>query len=554
MRFDYLSEPVSSESPAGPDLDEEADSDYLNYVLAADGRMPERYFTVDQSSGNYVRFDSSTVDLAAEISAIDGLLRRTRDLRLLGFDARFHALAGDILGFCEAMQGMALLVGGFWAEYHPRAVDGDYIQRQNAIDGLDDQPRVVQPLQYANIAGGTRYRAVTYRNYLVATDKVTPREDEERVPLEEIARTISGLNQKGDPVEDLRKRVEDVHAAVQAALEAIAAIRQTFAANVDAEFVPSLKALPETLKGIADLITTYRRDLLPGGAAGEAGAEAGEEGETGGAAVPQGAVKTHAAARRALGAVERYLLFNEPSSPALVLVHQSRMLIGRPLVEALTALMPTASEQAALRFDAGFRFDIDLARMRSVTDDALAQYESELSAAATAEANEDSGVDGSELTDSGWGSSWGSSEESSEEPASVEPSSDSDGWGVSETEASGDAEGAAAEDESAGATEESAEAAPESDSAEAEAMPELEALLEAEAPAPAPAPAAPPPSGKFVATSRAQAADLISSTESFFRTVEPSSPLPTLLSKARGYLNRDFASILSELMPRAPEE
>lgn len=562
MRFDYLREPLSEDEPAGPDLDEEADAQYFNYVLSADSRMPERYFTVDQATDRYVQFDGSTIDLPGEVSAIDALLRRTRDIRLLGFDARFNALAGNIVGCCEAIEGMAIIVSSMWPSFHPRPMDGDYIQRQNVIDGLDDQPRIIQPLQHANIAGGTRSRAVTYRNYLVATDRVPAREDEERVPLEEIARTISGLNQRGEPVEDLRNRVEEVYGAVQRALAAIALITQTFTASVDAEFVPNLKALPETLRGIADLITTYRRDLAPDGGAEEAAGEdeAGDvPAEGGGVRLPAGAVKSHGAARKALGAVERYLLFNEPSSPALVLVHQSRMLIGRPLVDALEALMPDESSSAALRFDAGYPFSIDLTRMRTVTEDALGQYQYELDAAAAeadGEGESETAESGSGSDDSGWGSSWdgwGTSGESTEqasggETAGEEAVADStyeseatfESEGVSESEGAG--ETTPDTDENGGSWDAGAGAD--------DTVPPSEPAPEAARPPP-PAPAAP---AAFVANTRAEAADLISATESFFRTVEPSSPLPILLSKARGYLNRDFASILSELMPRRAEE
>ncbi len=69
-----------------------------------------------------------------------------------------------------------------------------------------------------------------------------------------------------------------------------------------------------------------------------------------------------------------------------------------------------------------------------------------------------------------------------------------------------------------------------------------------------PPPAAAVPPGdkpQFVARTRADAAALMQSVENFFRRVEPSSPIPILLEKARGYLNRDFSSIMSELLPKA---
>jgi predicted component of type VI protein secretion system len=56
----------------------------------------------------------------------------------------------------------------------------------------------------------------------------------------------------------------------------------------------------------------------------------------------------------------------------------------------------------------------------------------------------------------------------------------------------------------------------------------------------------------FTAATRIEASQLLSSVESFFRQVEPSSPIPTLLIRARSYFGKDFSSILNEMMPPEP--
>jgi type VI secretion system protein ImpA len=62
-----------------------------------------------------------------------------------------------------------------------------------------------------------------------------------------------------------------------------------------------------------------------------------------------------------------------------------------------------------------------------------------------------------------------------------------------------------------------------------------------------------PGSAAFTARTRGQAAELMQHTELFYRAAEPSSAIPLLLSKARSYVSKDFASILSELIPRDPD-
>jgi len=50
-------------------------------------------------------------------------------------------------------------------------------------------------------------------------------------------------------------------------------------------------------------------------------------------------------------------------------------------------------------------------------------------------------------------------------------------------------------------------------------------------------------------TSRAEAGALMSALEQYFSATEPSSPIPLLLSRARGFLNQSFSAILAELLP-----
>ena len=53
---------------------------------------------------------------------------------------------------------------------------------------------------------------------------------------------------------------------------------------------------------------------------------------------------------------------------------------------------------------------------------------------------------------------------------------------------------------------------------------------------------------EFHAETRQEAEALISSVDAFFRTHEPSSPIPMLISKARAFMSRDFSAILADLI------
>ena len=161
---------------------------------------------------------------------------------------------------------------------------------------------------------------------------------------------------------------------------------------------------------------------------------------------PQGAparaeaitIASHAAAASALLAAEQYFGRLEPSSPALILVHQARLLVGKPLVAALEALMPDTAEHASIIVDTAAGFELNMTKMRAITED----Y------AATAE------------------------------------------------ETQGDAD------------------------------------------------------EPYTAGTRAEATALMAGVGAFFRTVEPSSPIPMVLGRAERFVNQSFQSIIADLIPK----
>jgi len=53
----------------------------------------------------------------------------------------------------------------------------------------------------------------------------------------------------------------------------------------------------------------------------------------------------------------------------------------------------------------------------------------------------------------------------------------------------------------------------------------------------------------FAVSTRREAGALMSALEGYYASFEPSSPIPVLLSRARGYLNQSFTAILSEFLP-----
>ena len=75
---------------------------------------------------------------------------------------------------------------------------------------------------------------------------------------------------------------------------------------------------------------------------------------------------------------EPWMTASEPSAPTLLLVRQSRMLIGRPLVEALELLLPELAEKAAISFGSSSGFVMSMNRLRSLSEGGQGQAAADL--------------------------------------------------------------------------------------------------------------------------------------------------------------------------------
>lgn len=451
--LDWLKDPVSDDAPCGPDLESTDDGPFLDYYYEAESRMPERFYIPAVESGGVVTkpawlFDRKTVAHKEELAEITKLLQRTRDLRLLSLLARFMVLAGRLPDYAEALVGIADVLEAFPDDVHPK----DVADRRGALEELGSNVSVVFPLQYAEIAGPGE---VSLRRQLVALGTANPRAGEDGLNTGKLTSEIAAPGN--------RKYVEEAHAALNTALAAMARIRSACLRNDMNPFNPAIEPAELAVKEMLGIIQSGRPDLAPWTADGDAPvgedvAEGGDEdaGDDADGDAPVGAAKpamvaaavvtkipNRAAALATIKAIEGYFATHEPSSPALLLVTQSRLLFGKPLVEALETLLPAHAGRAAIDFGAETGFVLDMGRLKMLAGEAVSQ------------AQDTSGED-----------------------------------------------------------------------------------------------AGPPPE----VNSRSDVAGHLSALEEFYRAREPASPIPVLLFRARTYLEKDFSSIVTEIIPAKVDE
>ncbi len=383
MSLDWLAEPVSDDAPCGPDLEASDDAAFVDYYYEAESRMPERFFVPgikapDDEFTPGVTFDPKSIPHAAEKKTITALLKRSRDLRLLSLLSRMMILAGRLPDFADAVEGIAILLESYPNEVHP--TDGS--DRRSAIDELGSSVVVGLPLQHVNLAGAGE---VTFRRYTVANGQAEPREGELGL------NSGTMLSEIGAPGN--RQAVEASHAALSKAADALTRIKSA-CLLLDNPFTPSLSNTLGIIADIQGLIHSGRSDLTPWSADGSA-APAAEAADEPAADTPQTddaptaaapaapsaaptsvaptSVPNRAAALQILTTVESYLATHEPAAPSLLLVTQARLLVGKPLVEAIETLMPEMANQTKMTFGSDNGFVLYMDRLKMLAGEGASQ-------------------------------------------------------------------------------------------------------------------------------------------------------------------------------------
>lgn len=377
LTLDWVTQPISEDLPCGPDLEVAEDEAFIDYYFEAEGRLPERYFVPgmrsdrEQLSDDKV-FDPASIDLKAERGEIEPLLRRSRDLRLLSLLARFNVLAGNTGGFADALDAMAGVLEAFPDAVHP-LIDTRASDRRAAVEMLTSPVTVIFPLHYLPLNG---QRAVSYRRWLVANAKAEPRKGEEDATP---AMILDGLREASSA-----RVVAQIQGDLTRAASALTRIARALKSHPRKPVNIGLDVTLEALAEVQGVIASARPDLPafaaqaifdapttpnispdapgliqpPSGGGGSAGAAAAQPGPV---------VKSLAEGRATLKAVEVYLATNEPSSAALLLITQARLLIGKPLVEALETLLPGDASKAVIDFGPATGFSISMERLRSLS-------------------------------------------------------------------------------------------------------------------------------------------------------------------------------------------
>jgi type VI secretion system protein ImpA len=337
--------PLSEDDPCGPDLDLVGDAEYLNFLAQVEGILPTSFFSVEDGKP----FDPSTIDLRGQLAAVDKLLARSRDIRLLVIRARLLVLNRDIAGFSVTIAAIAEWLDRFWDAVHPRPDEEKLAPRRATISALD-LPTVIFPLQYTPLFEGRRAGSVTYRAWSVATGEVKSRTGEVGVSAAVISEAIASAD-----TAELAAALKHV-ALLDASVQRICRAFEAHGSVV-------LAVLPEQVRKIRALIDPRGISSVSSTAGDNPLADSKQEAS----AVAAAPLVSIVEAERALAAIAEYYGRSEPSSPVLPLVRQAHQLIGKSFLEIMTILVPSHVDKAAFQIGTNPVFDLPVSKLSSVS-------------------------------------------------------------------------------------------------------------------------------------------------------------------------------------------
>lgn len=326
--IDKLLEPISEESPCGDDL--EYDPDFGELERAAQGKP-------GHSMGDEI-IEPEPPDWSEVIDAAEGLLGRTKDLRVAVHMAHASLNLDGLTGLAAGLELINKMLQQYWDEVHPELDaedDNDPTLRINSLMPLNAREEFLGSLDRAVLVSSKTLGKFSMRDIRIAGGEIAlPEGDETPVPdPSHIDAAFLDCEQ-----DELTANAD----AVSNCMETLAGLDEFTRDKVGAQFAPELGDLSSELKAVH---STLREQLARRGVELEPA-----EGEaTGSAAAPAsvpGEIRSREDAVRVLDRVSEYFRKNEPSSPVPLLLQRAKRLISKDFMEILRDLTPQGVSEA----------------------------------------------------------------------------------------------------------------------------------------------------------------------------------------------------------------
>ncbi len=337
VETEALLKEIDAENPCGEDL--EYDPEFIALEQAIKGK-PE------QQIGDTIQ-EAEPPNWKEVRKAVENLLARTRDLRVLIYYFRALSALEGLYGFAQGLDLINKLTAVFWQDIHPQLDpddDNDPTERVNILMSLCDFETSLKPLQRLAMVESRTFGKFSLRDLRIAEGQETPPKTGDETP------DLSSINGAFQDCEG--EQLLATAQSLSASLQSLNELENFVTEQVGVGAAPSFAELRKLLKEIDAIVSEWveRRGLNVGETVAdtETGTDIGEGG------VPQAktsvssgiaGINSSEDVRRTLNLICEYYKKHEPSSPVPILLQRVIRLIGKDFMEIMKDMAPNGVEQ-----------------------------------------------------------------------------------------------------------------------------------------------------------------------------------------------------------------
>lgn len=335
MNLDAWLEPTLGDPPCGPNL--EYDDDFRELEKAASG-TPELEFGTDNGDG-VTRIEGVGPDWVKVRKLAEGLLARTKDIRVAVFLTRALVHSDGLAGLEKGLQLVAGLLERFWDHVHPmldRDDNDDPTERVNALAGLVAEG-MVATVRDAWIVRSRQIGTLAVRDVEVAAGRLQPRNGAEAMSESQVIGVITaGIGEDAG----LALRVRNLDGLLKG-IDTLLSERVGSSQGID------LKPLQTVLYPVRQLVERCTGDSgEPELAGDDATPEGGSAAPVARAVARPGEINSRADVLQTLDRLCDFLARTEPGSPVPMVLRRAQKMMNMNFLELMNDLAPDGLNQA----------------------------------------------------------------------------------------------------------------------------------------------------------------------------------------------------------------
>ncbi|HOK71676.1 MAG TPA: type VI secretion system protein TssA [Bacillota bacterium] len=341
MTIESWLQPVSEDLPCGPNLED--DLDFLSLEESSREKRSEEFRKDD---GDTIQTPKSKIDWFVVHSLAEGLLTRSKDLRVAIYLMR---AALHIRGFTGIVDGLALikaLLERFWDDVHPQLEadsDNDPTMRINALVPLASNDALIGDLRSSYLLNSRSEGQLTVREIEVAQGLLAEGTSGTRLSESQLHGLLSAAIAENP---DLPQQASEAQTSLKNILQIVDE-------HIGSSYTPDLKPLQYILNAIIRAIREVRpavaeKEALASLALASGGSPLSTPSAGGLHASGLHEIRSRQDVLQILDRLCDYLARTEPTNPVQIVLRRAQRMMNMTFLELMQDIAPDGLEQAQI--------------------------------------------------------------------------------------------------------------------------------------------------------------------------------------------------------------